>query len=1401
MKKTFTLALALLFSAFRAIGAEVPFTLEDGYYLLSSAEDLVALSTLSNDVDHRDDVRTASFKLTKDIDMSAVENFTPICFTSSNGAAFSGVFDGQGHTISNLTISTPESHGNHLGFIGLIFSGTLRNLCIKNITINSNSATAVARGAIVGRDGSSTIENCCVINFTLNDACPTSSSTTTAGAVVGYLSSSETTFFRNCFAFNAIRVVGEDSAPVRSYGGKGAKATVANNYDGTTTEDADFASGKICYLLNGSQSDSLVYYQTLGEDASPVLDSTHKVVYVSNDLTCDGQPKGELVYSNTGVGTRDAHEFTNGVCTVCGSADETWMTAVDGVYELGTPEQVQWFAAYVNGGNGAINACLTADIDFASVENFIPIGTTASPYQGVFDGQGHKISNLLINVEGNNVGFIGTVVGATIKNFIVDSSCSISGTSYVGVVGASNGAGNVILQCIGNEGVIVAADRNAGAIIGCNLGGTAKFTIENCYNTGTIQGARESAAMSGYVGSGAIIRNCYNIGVVTGYDTEGSYLYPYIYRGTATMTNTYSASGLDEAYTISEEISTGELTWLLNGKSFVNPAWFQTLGSDPYPIFDSTHGIVYKSGESFANVSDDDTYPAFRDFIIAQETEAYEETIATQSLIDDYKATVAAWKEIATLDSFMVAYNEAKVMRDDIAKSVREYEAYAKACEEAREQLSGIEQQNVYRDAAEDYLTADNEIAPDEFPNGNSAYILATHTLTGEELIAETEYMSKLIMRVVLSNPEAGTDMTFVLNNPDFADSFKGWTVEGNADMYKGGDLNVMPCARGMNGVFSMMQTLEDLPNGVYELQLNAFTRTASDVNVTLYTAGLVMNDVANNIMAIGEDPVYEEDAVDSVNCHITGSSIDAVYYDEINGGTGYVPAYLVGCSYAFRANRYLNRVAVEVTDGKLTVGVRDQASTLGNWTTFANTRLIYLGNVEEANDSLAAVLDGFVARAITIRDFAADSGSDYPKHPNISADLRDQIAAAIEESATATTGAQKMALIKRFSDLFAQVYSCRMAYVEMLKAVETLEDLATKLYTNQLLSYDDYMEIFTTTAQAWDAFDNGSVDEEGARNLIKQLEEYYGSITLPKDEDGFYHLSTASHMAMFSTLVNEGENNAKAVLDADIDMSSIENFTPIGFTSANGKAFVGFLDGQGHTVSNVNINIDGDNTNHVGFIGLLYTPGAVTNLCVKDITINNESTAQVARGAIVGRDGSGSITNCCVVNFTINEKPIVESATTGTGGVVGYLSSTASSILENCFAYHAIRNVEGTGTPLSPFGGKGSKTVNVRNNYDSRTTTDEKFASGEITYLLNGERSDSVIYYQTLGEDAYPMLSPTSKIVFKTAEGVYTNEGDGIAAVRKEENTDAIFDLTGRRVQKAEKGLYIVSGRKVLVK
>ena len=1344
MKHKITLALTALLCTFGAIRAQVPFTQEGDYYLISSAEDIVKLSELSNDGATIADVQNAKFKLTQDIDLAGVENFTPIFYTSSNGSSFKGYFDGRGHTISNVTITTNETNQNHLGFFGLVNGGEVRNLCLKNLTINNNSMNAVARGGLAGRNGSGVVENCCVVNFTFNDKSITETGTSSVGAVVGYLSSAEATIVRYCYAYNASRIVDGEPILLATYGKKGAKATkVTPNFDETKYDSDQFTSGEICYLLNNSQSDNPIWFQTLGEDNSPVLDNTHKVIYLANDLTCDGKPKGENIYGNNGVGERDAHNFVDGICSVCNNADPTWVEAIDGVYQIGTAKQLQWFAALVNSGVMDVKAELTADIDLGEVENFTPIGMysdgafggtarTNTYFRGTFDGKGHVIRNVTVSLEEDyEVGLFGRITNSTIQNLCIEgiTVTNLSGNARTGGLAGLTNNGTVKNVYVMDATVTAAVEGNTGGLVGENVGAT----ITNCFTN------HENAI---------------------GKNTSG------------TLTRVYG--GQD----IMGRVETGELTWMLNAESFVSPTWFQNIGEDPHPTLDATHKIVYLRGEDYANV-DESNFSDFRSYLTTQESDFCDEAVATQSLIDTYKAEINTWSEIATLEEFIEKYAQAKSMHDAITKSAKAYQTYIAAVQDARAQLAEMEEQNNYRYLLEDYLDEGNEIAPGDYPNGNSTYILTTHTLTEEELTAEMAYLEKMILRVKLSNPEPGSDVTFIMNNPDFVSSFTGWTNEGKAEMAHGGVTEIMHVVRGMSGPFSTYQSLTDLPNGIYELRMNAFTRTGNDVYSKLYTSFLFMNDVANHIMAVGEDPVWEEDVVDGVNCHITGSSLDVTYLDEESGATGYVPSYLVGCSYAYNVDRYVNRVAVEVTDGKLTLGVRDLASSLGNWTPFTKARLYYLGTAEEANDSLALVLGDFVARATVIRDFVADNGSEYTKFPNISNELREQIATAIAESENAATGEQKMALIKRMSDLFTQVYSCRMAYIEMLKSTEKLEDLATKLLTAGILSNDEYSSVYAATSEAWDAFEKGTVNEEGAQALVRKLEEYYGSIALPVDENGFYHLSTPRHMVIFTTLVNGGEHYANAMLDEDIDMSSVENFTPLGYTDANAGAYRGIFDGKGHTISHLTITAESDNVNHLGFVGLLLN-GTLRNLCLKDMTINNNSTKAVARGALVGRLSSGPIENCSVVNFTFNDMPIVEISTTAVGALVGYLASVETTVMRNSFAYNANLVLNGETSALPAYGNKGGKAT-AKNNYDSRRTSVEQYASGEIAYLLNDEQSDIPVWYQTLGEDAYPVLTSTSKVVYKLEDGTYTNvKPSGETEVPVADVLDVVFHEDG---------------------
>ena len=91
---------------------------------------------------------------------------------------------------------------------------------------------------------------------------------------------------------------------------------------------------------------------------------------------------------------------------------------------------------------------------------------------------------------------------------------------------------------------------------------------------------------------------------------------------------------------------------------------------------------------------------------------------------------------------------------------------------------------------------------------------------------------------------------------------------------------------------------------------------------------------------------------------------------------------------------------------------------------------------------------------------------------------------------------------------------------------------------------------------------------------------------------------------------------------------------------------------------------------------------------------------------------------------------------------------------------------------------------------------TADAVASGELCYLLN-EGAGKTIYYQTLGSDDHPVLSADHKVVYKDAEGNYTNtQPDGIVTPQTsnlKSQTSNQYDLQGRQVKNAAKGQIII--------
>lgn len=265
---------------------------------------------------------------------------------------------------------------------------------------------------------------------------------------------------------------------------------------------------------------------------------------------------------------------------------------------IATPKQLVEFANIVNKGATGSTAHITSDLDFLGV-NMPIIGTERKPFHGEFDGGGHTISNLVIT-GGNNTGLIGSVNGSPyIHDFIVDNTCSITGSNFVGIVGASieNSSERITIERVGNE-ANVSGERNVAGIYGCNLGSGANVVIHNCYNTGTITGGSENGAISGWVGSSYDIQGCWNIGQVSG--VEGAREL-YRFAGWERTGRNFSTFGSQGTIVSPGTVASGELCWLANGESSESPVWYQRLGEDSHPVFDYTHGIVYKEDGKYTN--------------------------------------------------------------------------------------------------------------------------------------------------------------------------------------------------------------------------------------------------------------------------------------------------------------------------------------------------------------------------------------------------------------------------------------------------------------------------------------------------------------------------------------------------------------------------------------------------------------------------------------------------------------------------------------------------------------------------------------------------------------------------------------------------------------------------------
>ena len=1461
----------------------------DGCYQIGTAQDLVDFATLVNEGKPE-----AQAVLTADIDLAGVE-WTCI-------SLFRGTFDGQGHSITNFNYTTT---GDNQGFFGQVMGATVQNFSIAGTLNAMNGAT----GTIGYADGGSVIKNVhCGVDVNVDnkghsgglvgslrtawiDGCTYSGTFTiihergdSNGGIAGYTDKGKITNclfsgkiivtqagnhcggilgYNNNNAFQGLHgnlsigtVEGGTSGKIAAILGRANTGTpkdaITGNYylEGTAiigmggenavetpaVTEEQLASGEIAYLLN-AHNEAPAWFQLIGTDPMPTRTGT-AVVYQSGTYNCDGTPATELTYTNTETEpVHTPHNYDeNGFCDACGALQQ----GEDGYYVISNPMALRWVAQQVNAGVSPMNLRIVADLDLGG-EDWTPIGNDSHMFAGDVDGGFHTISNMVVNHTEPGAGLFGTVSKGTIKNLLIDETCSVTGVKYAGgLIGHSSGANTVNIIQVGVMCDVTCQGEAAAGLIG-NANASSVCNITRCFTTGTITAEKDAACFSGWQGNvGAKITDSWSISPVTGFQAENRYLARY---GGLTMTNCYCPFGTQGTHIEEEDVASGKLAFLLNGSSFINPSWFQTIGQDLYPGFDNTRGVVYHAGDGvYASITDEASFKTFAASVVAAEQTFAQETVATQALLDAYLAETQALAGIADRVAFLEAYVKLMETRKTVEASAAAYQTYKTACEEIIAYLEANPVSGELYDVLASYLN--DEIEPGEdFANGSFLYIMTSHVLTDEQIAAEQAYVEDLLKQAIAADYVAGSEVTNLLTNPYLDDKFEGWERTYQGSMTPATVEGVMSAAEAWNCTFDMHQTLTGMKNGIYLLQANAAYRAAGDLYNNLHAAQLYLNGNVNYVMMEAEDVITKDAAVDGENCHLTG---DATDYSYIMGELeGYVPMGPIGCAYAFKGNRYVNYVAVEVTDGNLTVGIKNPGTGLEkDWTGFGQFRLFYLGTAEQANEALDKVLAGYADRAATISAFMFSEAEDYAKYPNFSQALKDELAAAVEAIATATDGAAKMELAGKFSQIFQQIYECRQAYVTMVATAESVYTIIQEMFDQGFIAAEDKDPVLADYNAAWNAFIEGSYTTEDA---LAMTEKFNSNTLYPPFKDDAYQLSTTRDWTIFAMMVNAGAADINGVLCADLDFTDTP-FIPIGWNLVDDGAsandtypYKGTFDGKGHTISNA--VVFKPSAIGVGVFGSIASPAVIRNLRLDSTcaitgndraglvgrstgsgdvwleNLGNEGTvsANVAAAGILGNANSGNIAHIknCYTTGAITQASGVDSWK-NCAQICGWFGTVGGSV-ENCWSISTVTGHDGMDQFFTRYGAGNDKVVlinNYSNNGDGKKATVvnlEQMKSGEVTYNLNGGNTESPVWFQTLGEggDQHPVLDATHLIVFKAEDGTYYNDKENaIVDVNAElGQTVNVYDVQGRllrsrvpasaSLQGMPRGMYILKGQK----
>ena len=512
-------------------------------------------------------------ELLDNVDLAGQE-WTPIG-TSEN--PFNGNFDGQNHTIKNLNIVVSEAKEGkaYIGLFGYAKDVNIKNVVFENVNLNiacldiDHSQGHI--GAVAGSlEGTSTIENVTVKGDITVYATQTANGASRVAVVAGGNTYGDVTM-------KNVHVIANEGSSLIANNNAGALAgqlqgkmyfeNCSSNID--VTVNKFFAGGLIgiaagdsyfknCHttgnvaVVAGREGRANDHYR-VGGIAGGWADGKNKVCTLVN-CSYEGAVSGKNADGSV-AGTLDYDGYVGRGYTLTNCAgskvviddvehvqvydDVYGFYKVGDVYEISSLATLKAFRDKVNAGdnyNGK-TVVLTADINFIQTRseesNWTPIGTSANPFKGTFDGQGHTISNLVINGGSNsNQGFFGTTQNGEIKN-VTFNNAKVSGRLNVGVV-----AGQPYTSKYTNVNVTGHVEVNGMAYVG-GVGGKNAYAN---WTDITVNVDATSYVKANSVENGTAYRTY--VGGVVGFNGEGGHTFKNISSNIKVIGSTCDIGGV-----------------------------------------------------------------------------------------------------------------------------------------------------------------------------------------------------------------------------------------------------------------------------------------------------------------------------------------------------------------------------------------------------------------------------------------------------------------------------------------------------------------------------------------------------------------------------------------------------------------------------------------------------------------------------------------------------------------------------------------------------------------------------------------------------------------------------------------------------------------------------------------